>query len=147
VTELEDLLPGPEGHQRDEQRVQQPSLETEREGQHADRPPPDAIGPMRVDVERLRHQPDARAIEEAAQEENGFRQGSGIPLVAQTEADGVGDGDDTQHDEQLALAGEIVPVVADEEQGGEADQGRRRGHQHEHRPRPPPLGHLSRAFI
>jgi hypothetical protein len=59
----------------------------------------------------------------------------------------VSQGDDAEDDGELGEAGKLVPVVADQEQGGQADQGGRRGHQNEDRPRPPPLGQLARTFI
>jgi hypothetical protein len=102
---------------------------------------------VRVQVEDLRHQPDPRSIEEAAQEEDLVGQHAGVLLVAKGEGSGVGQGDGAQDHGELGLAGELVPVVADQEHGGESNQSRGRCHENGDRARPAPLGHLAGTFI
>ena len=140
-------MAGPQPQKGDQQRVQEPSLEAECEGQDADRPPPDAVRIMGVDMKGLSHQPDARAIEEAAQEEHRLREAGGLPPIPEREAQGMGRGDGTEHGDQLGAAGEVFPVVADQKQGGETHQGGGGGHQHEDRPGPSPLGHLACTLV
>ena len=118
MIEVENLDAGPQRQQGDEQRMQEPSLETERERQDPYRPPPHAVRVMRVDMEGLRDQPDACTIEEAAQEEHRLGKAGGLPPIPEREAEGMSRGDGTEHSDQLGAAGEIVPVVADEQQGG-----------------------------
>jgi hypothetical protein len=110
VTEVEDLHPGPEAQEADQQSVQQPGLETQGEGQDSYRPPPDAIGVVRVDVEDLGHQPDARSIEETSQKEDILGEGGGVPPIAQGEAGGVGQGDSDEDDRELGPAGELAQL-------------------------------------
>jgi hypothetical protein len=127
--------------------MQQPGLERESERQHAHRPPPDAVRIMRVDMVGLGHQPDARTIEEAAQEKHRLRQAGGLPPIPEREAESVGRGYRSEHGDQLGAAGEVVPVVAHQEQRGQSDQCGRRSHQHEDRTRPAPLRHLARTLV
>src|SRR5579875_46515 len=77
---------------------------------------------MGVEVENLGDQPDRRAVEEAAEKERQLGSEASGPPVAQVKGSAVNTQESAEKDYQLGCRWHLLPVVADEQEDGQADE-------------------------
>ena len=105
----------PSPRQRDDQQVEHGCVEQQRERNREHAPSQDRIGRVGVEVVDLPDERDASAVHQAAQQvaDDGA---SFLSLEEEVNSRPLDDRERREHDGQLAFAGEVGPVVADDEE-------------------------------